>query len=203
MFLALIMSLTVFAAEENDDLWFIVSEDGEMFGGEGDEVTVNGSEIVITQGKTQIITQKLIYNTKTKVARAFGECIIINDNMKIKSKEVFFDSDNKYAKLTGEVNLKQNRDKKDITIDANEVELWTETKDVKAQGEIVINDTEKTIYGDTLEFSDTSGIAKLYGKIKLLEEDRTLTSPDGILETNVDKGTYKVTGKLEFISKIN
>lgn len=197
--LALIICFTAFAAEE--ELWFTVSEDGEMVGGDGDEVTVVGNEIVISQGKTKIITQKLIYNTKTKIARAFGECFITNDNMDITSKEVFFDTDNKYAKLIGSVCIKQKREDKAITINANEVELWTEVKDVKAKGDIVINDEKKTIFGDILEFSDKTGLAKLSGKIKLIEEDRTLSSPDGYLEANVDKGSYKVKGKIEFKTK--
>jgi len=195
------LPLKAFAKQDN--LVFTVSEDGEMLGGEGDEVTVTGREIVVTQGKTKIITQKLIYNTKTKVARAFGECIIINDNMTINSEEVYFDTENNYAKLTGQVKISQEREEKDITIDADFVELWTETKDVKADGNVVINDTEKIIYGDTLEFSDQTGIAKLFGRLKLIEEDRTLSSPDGTLETNVDKGTYKVTGQIEFITRVN
>lgn len=199
VFLALVVPFVSFA--ENEDLWFTVSEDGEMVGGDGDLVIVIGSEIVIHQGKTKIVTQKLIYNTKTKVAEAYGECIITNENMEIISKEVFFDTENKYALLSGDVTIKQKRDDKEITIDANEVELWTETKDVKALGDIKIDDKEKIIYGDSLEFSDKTGIAKLLGAIKLVEEDRTLTSPDGILEANVDKGTYKVTGKLEFKTK--
>ncbi|MDD2430708.1 MAG: OstA-like protein [Firmicutes bacterium] len=199
--LALMLPLKAFAKQDN--LVFTVSEDGEMLGGEGDEVTVTGREIVVTQGKTKIITQKLIYNTKTKVARAFGECIIINDNMTINSEEVYFDTENNYAKLTGQVKISQEREEKDITIDADFVELWTETKDVKADGNVVINDTEKIIYGDTLEFSDQTGIAKLFGRLKLIEEDRTLSSPDGTLETNVDKGTYKVTGQIEFITRVN
>ncbi len=195
----LIICFTAFAAEE--ELWFTVSEDGEMVGGDGDEVTVVGKEIVISQGKTKIITQKLIYNTKTKIAKAFGECIIMNDNMDITSKEVFFDTDNKYAKLLGGVCIKQKREDKAITINANEVELWTEVKDVKAKGDIIINDEKKTIFGDILEFSDQTGLAKLSGNIKLIEEDRTLSSPDGYLEANVDKGSYKVKGKLEFKTK--
>lgn len=195
------LPLKAFAKQDN--LVFTVSEDGEMLGGEGDEVTVTGREIVVTQGKTKIITQKLIYNTKAKVARAFGECIIINDNMTINSEEVYFDTENNYAKLTGQVKISQEREEKDITIDADFVELWTETKDVKADGNVVINDTEKIIYGDTLEFSDQTGIAKLFGRLKLIEEDRTLSSPDGTLETNVDKGTYKVTGQIEFITRVN
>lgn len=199
--LALMLPLKAFAKQDN--LVFTVSEDGEMLGGEGDEVTVTGREIVVTQGKTKIITQKLIYNTKTKVARAFGECIIINDNMTINSEEVYFDTENNYAKLAGQVKISQEREEKDITIDADFVELWTETKDVKADGNVVINDTEKTIYGDTLEFSDQTGIARLFGRLKLIEEDRTLSSPDGTLETNVDKGTYKVTGQIEFITRVN
>ncbi len=197
--LAFIICCTAVASDE--ELWFTVSEDGEMVGGEGDEVTVVGKEIVISQGKTQIVTQKLIYNTKTKIARAFGECFITNDNMNITSKEVFFDTDNKYAKLLGGVCIKQKREDKELTINANEVELWTEVKDVKAEGNIIINDEKKTIYGDILEFSDKTGVAKLSGKIKLLEEDRTLSSPDGYLEANIDKGTYKVKGKLEFKTK--
>ena len=197
--LVLIICFTAFAAEE--ELWFTVSEDGEMVGGDGDEVTVVGKEIVISQGKTKIITQKLIYNTKTKIAKAFGECIIMNDNMDITSKEVFFDTDNKYAKLLGGVCIKQKREDKAITINANEVELWTEVKDVKAKGDIIINDEKKTIFGDILEFSDQTGLAKLSGNIKLIEEDRTLSSPDGYLEANVDKGSYKVKGKLEFKTK--
>ncbi|HOA90263.1 MAG: OstA-like protein [Bacillota bacterium] len=196
----LILSWTALA--QKDNLVFTVSEDGEMVGGEGDEITVTGSKIVITQGKTQITTQKLIYNTKTKVARAFGRCIIVNDNMTITADEVFFDTENDYARLIGSVQVVQERDKT-LTIDADEVELWTETKDVKAEGNIVINDTEKTIYGDTLEFSDGTGIAKLIGNLKLVEEDRILTSPNGVLETNVDKGTYKVTGPIEFVTKVN
>ncbi|HHY18702.1 MAG TPA: LPS export ABC transporter periplasmic protein LptC [Firmicutes bacterium] len=196
--LALIMS---FSASAEEDLWFTVSEDGEMTGGDGDEVIVIGEEIIINQGKTNIVTQKLIYNTKTKVARAFGECFITNENMEIVSKEVYFDTEKKYAKLSGDVVIKQKRDEKEITITAKDVELWTETKDVKASGDIVIDDKEKVIYGDILEFSDKTGIAKLSGNIKLVEEDRTLTSPQGFLEANVDKGTYNVKGKLEFRTK--
>lgn len=196
--LALIMS---FSASAEEDLWFTVSEDGEMTGGDGDEVIVIGEEIIINQGKTNIVTQKLIYNTKTKVARAFGECFITNENMEIVSKEVYFDTEKKYAKLSGDVAIKQKRDEKEITITAKDVELWTETKDVKASGDIVIDDKEKVIYGDILEFSDKTGIAKLSGNIKLVEEDRTLTSPQGFLEANVDKGTYNVKGKLEFRTK--
>ncbi len=196
--LALIMS---FSASAEEDLWFTVSEDGEMTGGDGDEVIVIGEEIIINQGKTNIVTQKLIYNTKTKVARAFGECFITNENMEIVSKEVYFDTEKKYAKLSGDVVIKQKRDEKEITITAKDVELWTETKDVKASGDIVIDDKEKVIYGDILEFSDKTGIAKLSGNIKLVEEDRTLASPQGFLEANVDKGTYNVKGKLEFRTK--
>jgi lipopolysaccharide assembly outer membrane protein LptD (OstA) len=197
--LALILSITALAAEE--ELWFTVSEDGEMVGGGGDEVTVTGKEIVITQGKTKIITQKLVYNTKTKVAVASGECFITNENMEIKAKEVYFDTDKNYARLTGNVEIKQKRDEKDITITAKDVELWTETKDVKAVGDIVIVDKDRTIYGDKLEFSDKSGVAKLSNNIKLIEEDKTLTSPTGTLEANVDKGTYKVKGQVEFKTK--
>lgn len=147
-------------------------DDFESFRWEGDVLTIegwDGQPVRIVHEGTLIYAQKVIFHTEENWARLSGAVQVHRDDAIISAgkAELHFDDDRfyfedeVYLQLTGE---------QEIEIWADVLEIHTETDDLIAQGNVKLQDADRTATAHRLEYERAADRLVLSGSVKVTEE---------------------------------
>lgn len=147
-------------------------DDFESFKWEGDLLTIqgwNGQPVKIVHEGTLIYAQTVIFHTEENWAQLSGAVRVHRDDVIISAgkAELRFDDDRfyfeneVYLQLTGE---------QEIEIWADVLEFHTETDALIAQGNVKLQDADRTATAQRLEYERAADRLVLSGSVKVIEE---------------------------------
>ena len=139
---------------------------------EGDLLTIegwDGQPVRIVHEGTLIYAQKVVFHTEENWARLSGAVQVHRDDVIISAgkAELHFDDDRFY--FENEVHL-QMTGEQEIEIWADVLEFHTETDDLIAQGNVKLQDADRTATAHRLEYERAADRLVLSGSVKVTEE---------------------------------
>jgi len=85
-----------------------------------------------------------------------------------------------------------------VFMDCDTAYIYNKTQSVRAVGNIKVNRGDTLfMYGDTLKYFGETKMAYVYGNVRLVEKDLTLTTDAIEFDLNSNIGTYNTGGKVE------
>lgn len=147
-------------------------DDFESFRWEGDLLTIegwDGQPVRIVHEGTLIYAQTVVFHTEENWARLSGAVQVHRDDVIISAghAELRFDDDRFY--FENDVHL-QMTGEQEIEVWADELEFNTESDDLIAQGNVKLQDDDRTATADRLEYEQSADRLVLIGNVKVTED---------------------------------
>lgn len=118
-----------------------------------------------------ISADQLSYDGKTKIATASGNVVIENADKTMIGSSGWYNTDTRDAFLTGGVTVAG----PDMAARASEVNTYGDDRMV-AQGSVFLKKADREIYGDTVDYTQSTGYGTVTGNAKLVTSEATMTA---------------------------
>ncbi|GAF71463.1 unnamed protein product [marine sediment metagenome] len=173
--LIILLSFCASAQEEKKESVVNIQADNVIYDKSTDKM-IFGGNVIITQEDITLTAQEADFDVDKKIGQIKGDIRLVQSDITITGETLeAFLNDKKYI-FQGKVILVQERkdeeDKKDnITWNCNNLEIFTDTQDLTATGEVKILKKDYTITAEEAIYNDKEQEINLIGKVRIEEKE--------------------------------
>ncbi|MEA2087681.1 MAG: LptA/OstA family protein [Candidatus Caldatribacteriota bacterium] len=171
--LIILLSFCASAQEEKKESVVNIEADNVIYDKSTDKMVFKGN-VIITQEDITLIAQEADFDVDKKIGNIKGEIKLVQSDITITGEilEAFL-NDKKYIFQEKIILIQERKDKEDkednITWNCNNLEIFTETKDLTATGEVKILKKDYTITAEKAVYNDKEQKITLTGKVRIEE----------------------------------
>lgn len=171
--LIILLSFSVSAQEEKKESVVNIEADNVIYDKSTDKMVFKGN-VIITQEDITLTAQEADFDVDKKIGQIKGEIKLVQSDITITGEilEAFL-NDKKYIFQEKIILIQERKDKEDkednITWNCNNLEIFTETKDLTATGEVKILKKDYTITAEKAVYNDKEQKITLTGKVRIEE----------------------------------
>jgi len=150
---------------------------------QADNVTYNKStdkmifkgNVIITQEDTTLTAQEADFDVDKKIGQIKGDIKLVQSDITITGETLeAFLNDKRYIFKEKVILVQERKDKEEkednITLNCSELEIFTDTQDLTATGEVKILKKDYTITAEKADYNDEAQKIILTGKVRIEEE---------------------------------
>jgi lipopolysaccharide assembly outer membrane protein LptD (OstA) len=197
--LIILLSFCASAQEEKKESVVNIQADNVIYDKSTDKM-IFGGNVIITQEDITLTAQEADFDVDKKIGQIKGDIRLVQSDITITGETLeAFLNDKKYI-FQGKVILVQERkdeeDKKDnITWNCNNLEIFTDTQDLTATGEVKILKKDYIITAEEAVYNDKEQKITLVGKVRIEEESgRWITGDKAVFY--IDSERLEVEGNV-------
>lgn len=158
--------------------------------------------VLIIQEDTTLTAEQASFNVDTKIGQISENVKLIKDDITITGKELeAFLNDKRYI-FENQVELLQEREDDagepdNLTWVCQKLEIFTDTKNMNATGEVVISKKDYTITAQEAIYNDAEDMITITGQVKIeeIENDREISGDKAVFYIGDDR--LEVTGNVK------
>ena len=197
--LIILLSFCASAQEEKKESVVNIQADNVIYDKSTDKM-IFGGNVIITQEDITLTAQEADFDVDKKIGQIKGDIKLVQSDITITGETLeAFLNDKRYI-FQGKVILVQERkdeeDKEDnITWNCNSLEIFTDTQDLTATGEVKILKKDYTITAENAVYNDKEQKITLVGKVRIEEESgRWITGDKAVFY--IDSERLEVEGNV-------
>ncbi|MDD2353405.1 MAG: LptA/OstA family protein [Atribacterota bacterium] len=206
----MILSIPIFAQEQEQisdqetngeqESTVELTADQVNYDKENDQMVFVGNVLII-QEDTTLTAEQASFDVDTKIGQISGNIKLIKDDITIIGEELeAFLNDKRYI-FENQVELTQEREDDagepdNLTWVCQKLEIFTDTKNMNATGEVLITKKDYTIIAQEAIYNDADDIITLIGQVKIeeVENDREISGDRAVFHISDDR--LEVTGNV-------
>jgi lipopolysaccharide assembly outer membrane protein LptD (OstA) len=197
--LIIFLSFSASAQEEKKESVVNIEADNVTYDKSTDKMIFEGN-VIITQEDITLTAQEADFDVDKKIGQIKGDIKLVQSDITITGEilEAFL-NDKKYIFQEKVILIQERKDKEEkednITWNCNNLEIFTETQDLTATGEVKILKKDYTITAEKAVYNDKEQKITLTGKIRIEEESgRWITGDKAIFY--IDSERLEVEGNV-------
>jgi lipopolysaccharide assembly outer membrane protein LptD (OstA) len=197
--LIILLSFCASAQEEKKESMVNIQADNVIYDKSTNKMLFGGN-VIITQEDITLTAQEADFDVDKKIGQIKGDIKLVQSDITITGETLeAFLNDKRYI-FQGKVILVQERkdeeDKKDnITWNCSSLEIFTDTQDLTATGEVKILKKDYTITAENAVYNDKEQKITLVGKVRIEEESgRWITGDKAVFY--IDSERLEVEGNV-------
>ena len=172
--LIIFLSFCASAQEEKKESEVNIQADNVTYDKSTDKMVFEGNVIIIQEDIT-LTAQGADFDVDKKIGQIKGDIKLVQSDITITGETLeAFLNDKKYIFQEKVILIQERKDKEDkednITWNCNNLEIFTETKDLTATGEVKILKKDYTITAEVAVYNDKEQKITLTGKVRIDEE---------------------------------
>ena len=197
--LIIFLSFCASAQEEKKETVVNISADNVIYDKSTDKMVFKGN-VIITQEDITLTAQEADFDVDKKIGQIKGDIKLVQSDITITGEtlEVFL-NDKRYIFQEKVILIQERKDKEEkednITWNCNKLEIFTDTQDLTATGEVKILKKDYTITAEEAVYNDKEQKITLTGKVRIEEEGgRWITGDKAIFY--IDSERLEVEGNV-------
>jgi lipopolysaccharide assembly outer membrane protein LptD (OstA) len=160
--------------KETEESVVNIEADNVIYDKGTDKMIFEGN-IIITQEDITLTAQEADFDVDKKIGQIKGDIKLVQSDITITGETLeAFLNDKRYIFQEKVILIQERKDKEDkednITWNCNNLEIFTDTQDLTATGEVKILKKDYTITAEKAVYNDKEQIITLVGKVKIEEE---------------------------------
>jgi lipopolysaccharide assembly outer membrane protein LptD (OstA) len=172
--LIIFLSFSAFAQEEKKESVVNIQADNVIYDKSTDKMIFEGN-VIITQEDITLTAQEADFDVDKKIGQIKGDIKLVQSDITITGETLeAFLNDKKYIFQEKVILIQERKDKEDkednITWNCNNLEIFTDTQDLTATGEVKILKKDYTITAEKAVYNDNEQKITLVGKVRIEEE---------------------------------
>ena len=172
--LIILLSFCASAQEEKKETVVNISADNVIYDKSTDKMVFKGN-VIITQEDITLTAQEADFDVDTKIGQIKGDIKLVQSDITITGETLeAFLNDKRYIFQEKVILIQERKDKEEkednITWNCNNLEIFTDTQDLTATGEVKILKKDYTITAEKAIYNDKEQKITLTGKIRIEEE---------------------------------
>jgi lipopolysaccharide assembly outer membrane protein LptD (OstA) len=172
--LIIFSSLYVFAQEEKKESVVNIEADNVTYDKSTDKMIFEGN-VIITQEDITLTAQEADFDVDKKIGNIKGDIKLVQSDITITGETLeAYLNDKKYIFQEKVILVQERKDKEEkednITWNCNNLEIFTDTQDLTATGEVKILKKDYTITAEEAVYNDKEQKITLTGKVRIEEE---------------------------------
>jgi len=197
--LIIFLSFSASAQEEKKETVVNISADNVIYDKSTDKMVFAGN-IVITQEDIVLTAQEADFDVDKKIGQIKGDIKLVQSDITITGETLeAFLNDKKYIFQEKVILVQERKDKEEkednITWNCNSLEIFTDTQDLTATGEVKILKKDYTITAEEAVYNDKEQKITLVGKVRIEEESgRWITGDKAVFY--IDSERLEVEGNV-------
>jgi len=190
--LIIFLSFSASAQEEKKETVVNISADNVIYDKSTDKMIFKGS-VIITQEDITLTAQEADFDVDKKIGQIKGDIKLIQSDITITGETLeAYLNDKRYIFQEKVILVQERKDKEEkednITWNCNKLEIFTDTQDLTATGEVKILKKDYTITAEEAIYNDKEQKISLTGKVKIEEEDgRWITGDKAIFYIETER----------------
>ncbi|GAI25388.1 unnamed protein product, partial [marine sediment metagenome] len=183
--LIIFLSFSASAQEEKKESVVNIQADNVTYDKSTDKMIFEGN-VIITQEDITLTAQEADFDVDKKIGQIKGDIKLVQSDITITGEtlEVYL-NDKKYIFQEKVILVQKRKDKEEkednITWNCNNLEIFTDTQDLTATGEVKILKKDYTITAEKAIYNDKEQKITLTGKVRIEEEgDRWITGDKAV-----------------------
>ena len=172
--LIIFLSFCASAQEEKKETVVNISADNVIYDKSTDKMVFKGN-VIITQEDITLTAQEADFDVDKKIGQIKGDIKLVQSDITITGETLeAFLNDKRYIFQEKVILIQERKDKEDkednIIWNCNNLEIFTDTQDLTATGEVKILKKDYTITAEKAIYNDKEQKITLTGKIRIEEE---------------------------------
>jgi lipopolysaccharide assembly outer membrane protein LptD (OstA) len=193
--LIIFLSFSVSAQEEKketEESMVNIQADNVVYDKSTDKMIFEGN-VIITQEDITLTAQEADFDVDKKIGQIKGDIKLVQSDITITGETLeAFLNDKRYIFQEKVKLIQERKDKEDkednITWNCNNLEIFTDTQDLTATGEVKILKKDYTITAEEAIYNDKEQKITLTGKVRIEEEDgRWITGDKAIFYIEIER----------------
>jgi len=197
--LIILLSFCAYAQEEKKESVVNIQADNVIYDKSTDKM-IFGGNVIITQEDITLTAQEADFDVDKKIGQIKGDIKLVQSDIAITGETLeAFLNDKRYIFQEKVVLIQERKDKEDkednITWNCNKLEIFTDTQDLTATGEVKILKKDYTITAEEAVYNDKEQKITLMGKVRIEEESgRWITGDKAVFY--IDSERLEVEGNV-------
>jgi lipopolysaccharide assembly outer membrane protein LptD (OstA) len=197
--LIIFLSFSASAQEEKKETVVNISADNVVYDKSTDKMIFEGN-VIITQEDITLTAQEADFDVDKKIGQIKGNIKLVQSDITITGETLeAFLNDKRYIFQEKVILIQERKDKEDkednITWNCNKLEIFTDTQDLTATGEVKILKKDYAITAEKAIYNDKEQKINLTGKVRIEEEgDRWITGDKAVFY--IDSERLEVEGNV-------
>jgi len=197
--LIIFLSFSASAQEEKKETVVNISADNVIYDKSSDKMIFEGN-VIITQEDITLTAQEADFDVDKKIGQIKGDIKLIQSDITITGETLeAYLNDKRYIFQEKVILVQERKDKEEkednITWNCNNLEIFTDTQDLTATGEVKILKKDYTIIAEKAVYNDKEQKITLTGKVRIEEEGgRWITGDKAIFY--IDSERLEVEGNV-------
>jgi len=198
--LIIFLSFSASAQEEKKETVVNISADNVIYDKSTDKMIFKGS-VIITQEDITLTAQEADFDVDKKIGQIKGDIKLIQSDITITGETLeAYLNDKRYIFQEKVILVQERKDKEEkednITWNCNNLEIFTDTQDLTATGEVKILKKDYTITAEKAVYNDKEQKITLTGKVRIEEEaGRWITGEKAVFY--IDSERLEVEGNVQ------
>jgi lipopolysaccharide assembly outer membrane protein LptD (OstA) len=187
--------------EQEEESVVELTADQVNYDKENDQMVFVGN-VVIIQEDTTLTAQQASFNVDTKIGQISGNVKLVKEDITITGEELEAYLNDKRYIFENQVELMQERtddagEPDNLSWTCQKLEIFTDTKNMNATGEVVITKKDYTITAQEAIYNDAEDMITITGQVKIeeIENDREITGDKAVFYIGDDR--LEVTGNVK------
>ena len=199
LFLIILLSFCAFAQEEKKETVVNISADNVIYDKSTDKMVFEGN-VIITQEDITLTAQEADFDVDKKIGDIKGNIKLVQNDITITGETLkAFLNDKKYIFQEKVILVQERKDKEEkednITWNCNNLEIFTDTQDLTATGEVKILKKDYIITAEGAVYNDKEQKITLTTKVRIEEESgRWITGDKAVFY--IDSERLEVEGNV-------
>jgi lipopolysaccharide assembly outer membrane protein LptD (OstA) len=199
LFLIILLSFCAFAQEEKKETVVNISADNVIYEKSTDKMIFEGN-VIITQEDITLTAQEADFDVDKKIGDIKGNIKLVQNDITITGETLkAFLNDKKYIFQEKVILVQERKDKEEkednITWNCNNLEIFTDTQDLTATGEVKILKKDYIITAEEAVYNDKEQKITLTTKVRIEEESgRWITGDKAVFY--IDSERLEVEGNV-------
>ena len=197
--LIIFLSFCASAQEEKKETVVNISADNVIYDKSTDKMVFKGN-VIITQEDITLTAQEADFDVDKKIGQIKGDIKLVQSDITITGETLeAFLNDKKYIFQEKVILIQERKDKEgkedNIIWNCNNLEIFTDTQDLTATGEVKILKKDYTITAEKAVYNDKEQKITLTGKVRIEEESgRWITGDKAVFY--IDSERLEVEGNV-------
>lgn len=197
--LIIFLSFSASAQEEKKETVVNISADNVIYDKSIDKMVFEGN-VIITQEDIILTAQEADFDVDKKIGQIKGDIKLVQSDITITGETLeAFLNDKRYIFQEKVILIQERKDKEDkednIIWNCNKLEIFTDTQDLTATGEVKILKKDYTITAEEAVYNDKEQKITLVGKVRIEEESgRWITGDKAVFY--IDSERLEVEGNV-------
>lgn len=199
LFLIIFLSFSASAQEEKKESVVNIEADNVIYDKSTDKMVFKGN-VIITQEDITLTAQEADFDVDKKIGQIKGDIKLVQSDITITGETLeAFLNDKRYIFQEKVILVQERKDKEEkednLTWNCNNLEIFTDTQDLIATGEVKILKKDYIITAEKAVYNDKEQKITLSGKVRIEEEDgRWITGDKAVFY--IDSERLEVEGNV-------